>query len=230
MSRIVLASRSPRRRELLEQAGFRPEILAAEVDEAVRRGESPRRYVRRLALEKARLAARRLRGGGPALVIAADTAVVVDGRVLGKPADRAHGRRMLRLLSGRAHEVLTGYAVLPVDGAAGAGTRARPRPVSAVIATRVEFKPLRREEIEAYLSTGEPFDKAGAYAIQGAAAFMVRRIRGSHANVIGLPVCEVVETLRAFGAHPSDGRGGRLAARRRPAPRGGRGSRSRETR
>ncbi|MDP3937850.1 MAG: Maf family protein [Deltaproteobacteria bacterium] len=205
MPRLVLASRSPRRKELLEQAGLHPEIVAAEVDETPRPGESPRRYVRRLAVEKARGAGSILRGAGPALVLGADTAVVLDGELLGKPADRADARRMLQQLSGRVHQVLTGFALLSIDGP-GESARGRLAPASpAVVATTVEFKTLREDEIEAYLFTGEPFDKAGGYAIQGAGAFMVRRIRGSHSNVIGLPVCEVVESLRLLGVHATEG-------------------------
>ncbi len=207
MPRLVLASRSPRRRELLEQAGYRAEIVSAEVDEATRRGESPRRYVRRLAKEKAWRVARRLRAEVPTLILGADTAVVLDGEILGKPADRSDGRRMLRMLAGRHHAVLTGYAVLragPPSAAAGGNRRL----LSGVVSTRVEFKALDDAEIEAYLDTGEPFDKAGGYAIQGAGAFMVRRIRGSHANVIGLPICEVVEALRAAEATIAPGERG----------------------
>ncbi|MFQ5457854.1 MAG: Maf family protein [Myxococcota bacterium] len=193
MPRLILASRSPRRRALLAEAGFRPEIAPADVDEAPRPGEPPRRTVRRLAVEKARRAAAALGPDGPAYVLGADTEVVLDGVALGKPAGPVEARRMLRALSGRTHAVITGYAVLPVNAPGGR------RIVSAVISTTVEFKKLRNTEIEAYLATGEPFDKAGGYAIQGAGAFMVRRIRGSHSNVIGLPVCEVVETLGALG-------------------------------
>jgi septum formation protein len=202
MPRLVLASRSPRRRELLERAGYQAAIVPAEVDETPRRGESPRRYVRRLAKEKARQVARRLRAEAPALILGADTVVVLDGEMLGKPIDRDDGRRMLRLLSGRHHEVLTGFAFLHAGGppaAPGENPSRRARMASGVVSTGVEFKALDDMEIAAYLDTGEPFDKAGGYAIQGAGAFMVRRIRGSHANVIGLPVCEVVEALRAAG-------------------------------
>jgi len=194
MSRLVLASRSPRRKALLERLGLPIEIAPAEVDESRRPGEPPRWHVRRLASEKARKVAKTLSGEGPAFVIGADTEVVVDGEVLGKPADLPDARRMLRLLSGRRHEVITGYAVLPAAGPAKA------RGVTGVVSTQVEFKKLDDEEIDAYLSTGEPMHKAGAYAIQGVGSFLVRRIRGSHSNVIGLPVCEVMEALRALGA------------------------------
>jgi septum formation protein len=195
MSRLVLASRSPRRKELLERLGLALEIAPAELDEAPRAGETPRRHVRRLAAGKAREAAKGLEGEGPAFVIGADTEVVVDGQVLGKPADLEDARRMLRLLSGRTHEVITGYAILPVTGQDPAS-----RGLSGIVSTQVEFKALDEDEIDAYLATGEPMHKAGAYAIQGVGAFLVRRIRGSHSNVIGLPVCEVVEALRALGA------------------------------
>lgn len=200
MSRLILASRSPRRKALLAQAGLSPEVVPTEVDETPRPGESPRRYVRRLAIEKARRAAASVRPGDPALVLGADTIVVLDGATLGKPSNREEARRMLSRLSGRMHEVLTGYAVLPVNRPGGkrAAGRIGKGIAASVVATKVEFKTLREDEIEAYIATGEPFDKAGAYAIQGAGAFMVRRIRGSHSNVIGLPVCEVIETLRAL--------------------------------
>lgn len=195
MSRLVLASRSPRRKALLERLGLAIEIAPAEVDESTRPGEPPRWHVRRLASEKARKVAKAISGEGPAFVIGADTEVVVEGEVLGKPADPADARRMLRLLSGRRHEVITGYAILPVPR-----HPAKARGVTGVVSTQVEFKKLDDEEIDAYLATGEPMHKAGAYAIQGVGAFLVRRIRGSHSNVIGLPVCEVVEALRALGA------------------------------
>lgn len=195
MSRLVLASRSPRRKALLQRLGLVLEIAPAELEESRRPGEQPRRHVRRLASEKARKVAKGLAGEGPAFVIGADTEVVVDGQVLGKPADLEDARRMLRLLSGRRHEVITGYAILPVPRTI-TGMRGR----SGVVSTQVEFKRLDEDEIDAYLATGEPMHKAGAYAIQGVGAFLVRRIRGSHSNVIGLPVCEVVEALRALGA------------------------------
>jgi septum formation protein len=223
MPRLVLASRSPRRRELLERAGYRAEIVPAEVDEAPRRGESPRRYVRRLAKEKAWQVACRLRAEIPTLILGADTAVVLDGEILGKPADRSDGRRMLELLTGRHHAVLTGYAVLRAGWpSAAAGGNRRLRMQSGVVSTRVEFKALDDAEIDAYLDTGEPFDKAGGYAIQGAGAFMVRRIRGSHANVIGLPICEVVEALRDAGAMIAPGE--REAASDKPSRGGPSGS------
>lgn len=203
MSRLVLASRSPRRKALLERLGLVLEIAPAEVDESRRPGEAPRRHVRRLAAEKARKVAKALVGEGPAFVLGADTEVVLDGEALGKPADLEDAGRMLRLLSGRRHEVITGYAILSLPWPV---PRPAPRPspgarvTSGVVSTQVEIKTLDEDEIDAYLATGEPMHKAGAYAIQGVGAFLVRRIRGSHSNVIGLPVCEVVEALRTLGA------------------------------
>jgi septum formation protein len=233
MPQLILASRSPRRRQLLEQAGLKPEIVPAEVDEALHEGEPPEAYVLRLAEEKARVVAGSFPPGSGVLVLGADTAVVVDEVVLGKPADLNDGRRMLRSLSGRRHKVITGYAIVPVPGPTQeTDARAKPLPEVAtseavtsevvtsevvttevvttevvtteVVTTEVEFKDLGDDEIDDYLATGEPLDKAGAYAIQGAGAFMIRRIDGSHSNVIGLPICEVVEALRRLGRadHP----------------------------
>ncbi len=195
--RLVLASRSPRRKELLERLGLTVDVAPAEVDETARPGETPEAYVRRLAEAKVRAVARGIREGACAFVLGADTAVVVDGRILGKPADAKDAGRMLRLLSGRAHEVLTGYAILVLPPA---GPGGEPELAAGVVRTEVEFKALDEAEIETYVATGEPLDKAGAYAIQGVGGFMVRRISGSHSSVIGLPLCETVETLRRLGA------------------------------
>jgi septum formation protein len=195
--RLVLASRSPRRKELLERLGLTVEVAPAEVDETAPPGEAPESYVRRLAEAKARAVALGIRDGAPTFVLGADTAVVVDGRILGKPTDAKDAGRMLRLLSGRAHEVLTGYAILPLPPAPSGG---EPEYAADVVRTEVEFKALDEAEIETYVATGEPLDKAGAYAIQGVGAFMVRRINGSHSNVVGLPLCETIETLRRLGA------------------------------
>jgi septum formation protein len=195
--RLVLASRSPRRKELLEQLGLTVEVAPAEVDETPRPGESPETYVRRLAEAKARAVALGIRGGAPVFVLGADTAVVLDGRILGKPTDAKDAGRMLRLLSGRAHEVLTGYVILVLRPARSGG---EPDRAAGVVRTEVEFKALDEAEIETYVATGEPLDKAGAYAIQGVGGFMVRRINGSHSNVVGLPLCETIERLRRLGA------------------------------
>ena len=182
---LVLASASPRRRALLEAAGIACTVDVVAVDERRRAGESPPAYVERLALEKAeRVAARH----PDRLVLGADTAVVVDDLVLGKPVDDADAVRMLRLLAGRAHEVLTGFAII------GRGQR-----VSAVEQTTVWFSSLTEPEIASYVASGEPRDKAGAYAIQGLASAFVPRIAGSYANVVGLPVAAVSDALRRLG-------------------------------
>lgn len=187
---IVLASASPRRSELLESAGIIFSVIPADIPEEPLPGESPTAHVLRLAEEKALTVAGSVEGD---LFIGADTVVVCNDVIMGKPVDAVDARRMLSALSGRDHEVITGFAV-------------HDRTVSVthtgVVRTRVLFKPLTAEEIDAYIATGCPFDKAGAYAIQGGAAYMVRGIEGSYTNVVGLPLCEVVEALRGMGAEP----------------------------
>ena len=185
--RIVLASASPRRSELLESAGISFSVVPADIAEEALPGESPTAHVLRLAEGKALVVAGSAEGD---YFIGADTVVVSDGEIMGKPADAADARRMLTALSGKAHEVITGFAVYE---------RNLDRLVSDAVSTRVIFKPLTVEEIDAYIATGCPFDTAGAYAIQGGAAYMVRGIEGSYTNVVGLPLCEVVEVLRRLG-------------------------------
>jgi septum formation protein len=183
--RLVLASQSPRRRELLGQLGLALEIRPANADEAVRPGERPRDYVLRVARDKARA----VEGD---LVLAADTAVVLGDEILGKPADGDDARRMLRALSGTVHDVLTAVVV----------RRTRPAPIlelDAVVATEVRFAPLGPGEIDWYVSTGEPLDKAGAYAIQGAGGAFVLGVSGSVSNVVGLPLAETAALLRRAG-------------------------------
>lgn len=179
---VILASRSPRRAELLRAAGIVFEVLAADVDETPRAGEAPDAYVERLAIEKAR-AVLALRPG--ARVLGADTTVTIDGEILGKPADEADAVRMLRLLRGRAHDVHTGVAL-----ASPGGVR------SAVDTTRVWFDAMTDEDISWYVGTGEPVDRAGAYAIQGFASRFIPRIEGSYSNVVGLPVALVSSILK----------------------------------
>jgi septum formation protein len=185
--RLVLASQSPRRRELLAQLGLELEVRPAHADESVLDGEPPRDYVLRVAREKARA----VPGD---LVLAADTAVVLDGEVLGKPAGADDARRMLRALSGTVHEVLTAVCV----------RRALPPPaeLDAVVATRVRFAPLSDREIEWYVATGEPLDKAGAYAIQGSGGAFVLGVDGSVSNVVGLPLAETMDLLARAGLAP----------------------------
>ncbi len=183
---ICLASNSPRRRELLSQIGVSHIVMAADIDESVLPGESPRAYVVRLAREKA-LAIRRT--GQELPVLAADTTVVLDGRVFGKPRDRADAIHMLSELAGRAHEVLTAVAL--ASTAHGVGER--------LSANTVCFRKISAEECAAYWETGEPRDKAGGYAIQGLGAVFVESLSGSYSAVMGLPLFETGELLQAAG-------------------------------
>ena len=187
VDRIVLASASPRRAELLEAAGIAFDVAPADVDETAHAGESPETYVRRVARAKACAIGQRL---PHRVVLAADTTVVVGGEMLGKPADEEDAKRMLRLLSGRVHEVMTAVALH--RGAEGS-------PQVALSRTDVEFAALSEQEIAWYVATGEPRDKAGAYAIQGYASRFVTRIAGSYSNVVGLPIALVYEMLEASG-------------------------------
>jgi septum formation protein len=172
---LILASQSPRRADLLRTAGIPFTVTVADVDEREQPNEAPQAYVARLAREKAG----RVAADHPnAFVLGADTTVVVDGAILGKPCDAADAARMLRLLAGRRHEVLTGLCLR------GPGGFDR----SDVITTVVEFAPLNEAEIACYVATGEPMDKAGAYAVQGRASRFITRIEGSYPNVVGLPV------------------------------------------
>lgn len=191
--RIILASTSPRRAELLALAGLAVEILPSGVDEALFNGESPRDHVLRLAEAKAEAASRRR---PEAWVLGADTVVVVDETILGKPSSPAEARAMLDQLSGRAHEVITGFCILRRQ----AGIH-----WADAVASQVLFRPLSTDETAWYAATSEPYDKAGAYAVQGVAACFIREVRGSYTNVVGLPLCEVVEALRRLGAIVFDG-------------------------
>lgn len=185
---LVLASASPRRAEILRAVGWPFEVSKGEVDESMRGGEDAVAYVQRLARAKAgRVASSRLFG----LVLGADTVVVADGEVLGKPRDDEDARRMLRLLGGRWHEVLTGVALARAESGRFAVGFER---------TRVRFAELSEREIEEYVRTGEPADKAGAYAIQGRAALFIEAIEGDYWNVVGLPVRLVYTLARRFEA------------------------------
>jgi septum formation protein len=180
---LILASASPRRRDLLAGLGFTFEVVPSAVPESPRPGEAPEAFALRLAREKASQVARRRPGH---FVLGADTVVIVGDTVLGKPQDRNDGRRMLQLLSGRTHRVVTGVAL--VDPTA--------RIVELLVESEVEFRDLQADEIERYLDTGEGFDKAGGYAVQGRAKVFVLRVRGSYSNVVGLPQEEVCDLLR----------------------------------
>ncbi|HUR40983.1 MAG TPA: nucleoside triphosphate pyrophosphatase [Verrucomicrobiae bacterium] len=184
---LYLASRSPRRQELLRQVGLRFEVVAADIVEQRAPGQSPADYARAMAEAKAHAA--RVPPGAP--VLGADTDVVVDGEILGKPRDRADALAMLQRLADRTHEVYSGVAVVQ-------GTRV----ATALSVTRVTFGPISTQAAQSYWDTGEPADKAGAYAIQGRAARFVRRIEGSYSGVMGLPLYETVELLAPFGICP----------------------------
>jgi septum formation protein len=192
MKKIYLASRSPRRGELLRQIGVDFDVLPSDVDESVRPDESPEHYVLRLAREKAEVCAQRIVIDGMALmpVLAADTTVCADGEILGKPESDDEAVAMLRTMSDRWHTVHTGIA-LAFDG----------RVEIALSSTQVEMAPLTETEIAAYIASGEPRDKAGAYGIQGLAGVFIRRIEGSYSGVMGLPVYETAQLLKKAGIH-----------------------------
>lgn len=180
---LILASASPRRRYLLEQAGLKFDVVVKSVDETCPASATPEQCVKMLAHEKAHFAAKDY---PKAWVIGADTIVVSNGQIYGKPESPDQAQQMLSMLSNKTHQVLTGYCICCL---------AKGESFSDVVVTDVVFKKLSKDEINWYLSTDEPFDKAGAYAIQGLGAFLVKSISGSYTNVVGLPVCEVIEYL-----------------------------------
>lgn len=186
---IVLASASPRRSELLELAGISFRVAPADIPEEPLPGEEAVAHALRLAEEKARTAAGREKTGR--FFIGADTIVVLDGQIMGKPQDDADAFRMLSALSGRSHQVVTAFSVADRLGGI---------VINKAVQTEVRFKELFDKELQAYIETGCPLDKAGAYAIQGGAAHFVREIRGSYTNVVGLPTCELIEVLQQLGA------------------------------
>lgn len=186
--RLILASASPRRAEILRDAGYHFSVLSSAIDETPYPDESPQDLVQRLANTKADLAA--ARAVGPAILIAADTEVVLDAHVFGKPRSSDDARRMLTKLSGRTHAVLTGVCLIRLPDV---------ERISFVETTLVTFAPLTDEEITRYLATGEPHDKAGAYAIQGYAARYIPRIEGCYFNVVGLPLARLQRALSELG-------------------------------
>jgi septum formation protein len=195
--RFVLASASPRRAELLRAAGYTFDTLAVDLDERVQPGESPQTYVARLAREKSSAAMHLLGRRAPhdaLVVLGADTTVVVDGEILGKPVDDRDGEHMLRKLSGRQHEVLTGVSLRTSSAERG-----------RVVTTSVYMTALSAEDIAWYVASGEGGDKAGGYAVQGLASRFIPRIDGSYANVVGLPVSAVAELLRELASTGSSG-------------------------
>ncbi len=180
---LILASKSPRRRYLLKQAGLSFSVIPSSIDETSVPVSSPETYVKALSEAKAENVSIKF---PEKWVIGADTIVLKDDAILGKPGSKAQARAMLKQLSGQIHQVLTGYAVC---------CKSKNRKHSETVKTQVLFKSLTDKEIEWYIHTKEPFDKAGAYAIQGLGTFLVKSINGSYTNVVGLPVCEVVEFL-----------------------------------
>lgn len=186
---VILASASPRRRALLRMIAIEHEVVPAAIDESIHPGETPEVYVERVAREKGTAIARRR---PEALVLSADTIVVIDGRVLGKPRNAAEARSMLRMLGGRTHVVHTAVAVARDGGTTMA---------SAIESARVTFRALADAEIAAYVATGEPMDKAGAYGIQGLGATLVDRVEGDFFAVMGLPLRRCVDLLERVGVH-----------------------------
>ncbi|MBK5929878.1 septum formation protein Maf [Halochromatium salexigens] len=210
---LYLASSSPRRRELLAQLGLRPGIVVADTDETPAPDETPAAYVTRIAQAKARAGWATLTEPVRRPLLAADTAVVVDDHILGKPVDAERALQMLALLSGQSHVVLTAVSVL--SATAGSGQRHEPgacatsgqalRERQVLVRTEVSMRPITRNEALAYWASGEPRDKAGAYAVQGRGAIFVEAISGSYSNVVGLPLFETARLLREHGIDPLAG-------------------------
>jgi septum formation protein len=186
--KLILASASPRRAEVLREAGFHFSVLSSAVDETAYPGESPQDLVQRLAVTKAELVA--ARAVGPAIIIGADTEVTLDGHIFGKPRSSDAARRMLKMLSGRTHSVVTGVALIRLPDA---------ERITFVESTLVHFAALAEDEITRYLATGEPHDKAGAYGIQGRAGRYIPRIEGCYFNVVGLPLARLQHALAELG-------------------------------
>jgi septum formation protein len=197
-NRLVLASKSPRRYELLKQVGLEFDVIPSRIEEDFVKGESPRKHVLRLAETKALDVGNR---HPDRWVIAADTIVHVDDSILGKPKSREEARKMLRCLSGKEHRVLTGFSVHHLE---------KRRGDREGVQTAVKVKKLTQAEMEWYVETGEPFDKAGGYAIQGIGSFMIESIKGSYTNVVGLPICELIQMLGRLGAVTISERGIRI--------------------
>jgi septum formation protein len=185
---LILASASPRRYELLKQVGLDFDVIPSRIEEDYIKGESPREHVLRLAGVKAVDVGNQ---HPDRWVIAADTIVYIDHSILGKPKGREEAKKMLRLLSGKEHQVLTGFSVKHVKQGKGDWE---------AVQTVVKVKRLTQSEIDWYIQTGEPFDKAGGYAIQGIGSFMIESIKGSYTNVVGLPICELIQMLSRLGA------------------------------
>jgi septum formation protein len=186
MRKIVLASASPRRKELLEQCGIKPEIIASDIDERISNNHTPEEITMSLSFQKAMEVALRI---GEGLVIGADTVVVLDDEILGKPLDEEEAFSMLRRLSGKCHRVITGFSIIDAEGT---------ERVVDYETTNVYFRSLSDQEISGYISTGECDDKAGAYGIQGKGALLVEKIEGCYFNVMGLPISKLNHSLKKF--------------------------------
>ncbi len=187
MKKIILASSSPRRKELLEKIGLKFEVEPGDCAEIVDTDLEPHEMVRKLSLEKAEAVARKHRN---VVVIAADTVVLIDGKILGKPKSPTEAKKMLRALSGKSHVVITGFTIIDT---------AKKRVLSKAVETKVYIRELNPEEIDAYVKSGEPLDKAGAYGIQGLGSVLVEKIEGDYFNVVGLPLRALSEGLKEFG-------------------------------
>ena len=187
MKTIILASASPRRKELLKQIGLKFKVVPSEYEESLDSGLDPHELAQRLSLEKANSVARIQ---PDALVIAADTLGVLNGKVLGKPHTESEARKMLAMLSGKAHSVITGFTIMDA---------ATNKSLTRTVETRVYLRKLTSGEIDAYVKSGEPLDKVGGYAIQGLGAVIVERIEGDYFNVVGLPLRALAESLKEFG-------------------------------
>jgi septum formation protein len=185
---FILASESPRRREILQSVGLKFKTIPAHVNENYLAGEGPQEHVKRLSRDKAMVIAQKYPN---AWVLGADTIVVIDGIILGKPKNKTQAKKMLKRLSGCEHKVFTGFSIVHIASKINQ---------TKVIQSAVRFKTISSEELDWYLACDEPYDKAGGYAIQGKGAYFIQSIRGSYTNVIGLPLCEVLETLKKFKA------------------------------
>ena len=192
--KLILASASPRRREMLRMLGVAFTVLQSDVDESPRAGESPEAYALRLSEAKARAVAA-VRPGR--WVLGADTIVTIDGELLGKPRTPDEARGMIRKLSGRAHTVITAFTLFNSE---------RAEPIRRAVSSQVRFKEIPDDELEWYVATDEPYDKAGGYAVQGKASVLVAEVHGSWTNVVGLPLCELVEALKGLGLVDFTGR------------------------
>lgn len=189
VKQIILASASPRRKEILEKTGLKFKVKAGSYEEDMGLDMSPQKLARFLSLEKAKTIAAKYKN---ALIIAADTIVILKGEVLGKPHTDKEARRMLSLLNGATHSVITGFTIIDTGSN---------KKISRSVETRVTFRKLTEEEINAYVKSGEPLDKAGAYGVQGLGAVIVKCIEGDYFNVMGLPLSALVESLKKFGVH-----------------------------